>query len=367
MSRNTLPYYLGFSYCFGIGPMTFKALKSHFKIIKKAYQSNKKELEAVLGIRLTEKFLEFRRRFDPVKELERLKKNHITVLAIDDENYPQSLKDISDRPICIYLKGSTSVFSRKKNMSSPFFAIVGTRKPTTYGIQVARKFAYELTASGFVIVSGMAYGIDTIAHQSCLEAGGKTIAVLGCGVDIVYPPSNKLLYEKIIRSGGTIISEFPPGQFVLKGFFVARNRIISALSSGVMVIEGTINSGSLITARYAAEQGKEVFAPPNPITSNMSAAPNLLLKEGAKLVTSIDDILEEFNMKITPRKKEDIKKNLSEIGKLIFDILQKNPQTVDDLAIELSKTVPEVLNAISVMEIEGVIEKNQENKYQIRI
>jgi DNA processing protein len=363
MQKKDLPYYLGFSHFLGIGPIKFSLLKKHFSTCKKAYLARKKELIEIIGVSLTEKFIRFRNEFNPIKKLEEINKKGITILTVDGKDYPESVKNISDPPICLYLKGSIG----SKNMSSPFFAIVGTRNPTTYGIQVAHKFAYELAASGFVIVSGMAYGIDTIVHQSCLEAGGKTIAVLGCGVDIIYPPSNKLLYEKIIRSGGAIISEFPPGQFVLKGFFVARNRIISALSSGVMIIEGTINSGSLITARYAAEQGKEVFAPPNPITSNMSAAPNLLLKEGAKLVTTVEDILEEFNMKITPRKKEDIKKNLSKIGKLIFDILQKNSQTIDDLAIGLNKTVPEVLNAISVMEIEGVIEKNQENKYQIRI
>ncbi len=248
-----------------------------------------------------------------------------------------------------------------------FFAIVGTRKPTSYGIQVARKFAYELTEAGFVIISGMAMGIDTVAHQAALDAGGKTIAVLGCGVNIIYPVSNRGLYENIIKTGGAVLSEFPPNQTVLKGLFISRNRIISGLSRGVLIAEGLKDSGALITARCAGEQGKEVFAPPSPITSDMSQAPNFLLKQGAKLVTSIEDIMEEFDMKITPRKKEDIRKNLTEIGKLIFDILSKNPQTVDDLAIGLSKTVPEILNAISVMEIEGIVEKNQEKKYQIKL
>ncbi len=405
MKKDDLIYYLGFSYCLGIGPMAFAALKVHPKGVSGAYEASAKELAPMIGQRLTEKFLEFRSKFDPVKELERLRKDGILVLAVDDEDYPESLKNISDPPICLYIKGSVDLFANKvrlqnflspvgtlpagsgesqvaknfiasparlsqKQKSSPppiFFAIVGTRKPTSYGIQVARKFAYELTEAGFIIVSGMAMGIDTVAHQAALDAGGKTIAVLGCGVNIVYPAINYRLYQNIIKTGGAVISEFPPNQTVLKGLFISRNRIISGLSRGVLIAEGLKDSGALITARFAGEQGKEVFAPPAPITSDMSQAPNFLLKQGAKLVTSIEDILEEFNMKITPRKREDIREKLMETEKLIFDILQKNPQTIDDLAIRLSKTIPEVLNAISVMEIEGVVEKNQEHKYQIRI
>lgn len=371
MKKNDLIYYLGFSYCLGIGPMTFQALKVHPKGVRGAYEASAKELAPMIGQRLTEKFLEFRRRFDPVKELERLNKNEIRVLAVDDENYPQSLKNISDSPICIYVKGDVNLFKARHqkffNGKQIFFAIVGTRKPTSYGQQVARKFAYELSEAGFVIVSGMAMGIDTVAHQAAIDAGGKTIAVLGCGVNIIYPANNRGLYEKIIKTGGAVISEFPPDQTVLKGLFISRNRIISGLSRGVLIAEGGEYSGALITAKCAGIQGKDVFAVPSSINSNMSRAPNLLIKQGAKLVTSIEDIMEEFDMKITPRKKEDIRKNLNEIGKLIFDILSKNPQTVDDLAVDLSKAVPEVLNAISIMEIDGIVEKNQEHKYQIKL
>ncbi|MDO9028364.1 MAG: DNA-processing protein DprA, partial [Candidatus Roizmanbacteria bacterium] len=342
MKKDDLIYYLGFSYCLGIGPMTFAALKVHPKGVSGAYEASAKELAPMIGQRLTEKFLEFRRKFDPVKELERLRKDGIMVLSVDDEDYPESLKNISDPPICLYVKGSVDLFKARhrkffdgkqktlpagrqgaKNLVSSlsiqndentpiFFAIVGTRKPTSYGIQVARKFAYELSKAGFVIVSGMAMGIDTVAHQAALDAGGKTIAVLGCGVNIVYPAVNYRLYENIIKTGGAVISEFPPDQTVLKGLFISRNRIISGLSCGVLIAEGLKDSGALITARFAGEQGKEVFAPPSPITSEMSTAPNFLLKQGAKLVTSIEDILEEFDMKITPRKKEDIRKNLNE-------------------------------------------------------
>lgn len=341
--------------------MKFLSLKKHFHTIKKAYLSNQKELEAVIGYKLAERFIEFRREFDPKKELEKLNKNGISVLAVDDEDYPESLKNISDPPICLYVKGHLTP------LTPIFFAIVGTRKPTSYGRQIAYKFARELTEAGFVIVSGMAMGIDTVAHQSALDAGGKTIAVLGCGVNIIYPAINYHLYHNIIKTGGAVVSEFPPSQTVIKGLFISRNRIISGLSKGVLIAEGGEYSGSLITAKYAGIQGKEVFAVPSPINSEMSEAPNLLIKQGAKLVTSVEDIYEEMNIKITPRKKEDIRKNLNGNEKLIFDILQINPQTVDDLAIGLGKSVSAVLNTISVLEIEGVVEKNLEKKYQIRI
>jgi DNA processing protein len=359
--------------------MKFQSLKKYFHTVERAYLSNQKQLESVLGSRLAERFVEFRRKFDPKKELEKLNKNGISVLAVDDEDYPESLKNISDPPICIYLKSSTPKFFSGKpqtaknllsslpNKDRTFFAIVGTRKPTSYGRQIAYKFARELTEAGFIIVSGMAMGIDTIAHQSALDAGGRTIAVLGCGVNIIYPAINYQLYHNIIKTGGAVVSEFPPSQTVIKGLFISRNRIISGLSKGVLIAEGGEYSGSLITAKYAGIQGKEVFAVPSPINSEMSEAPNLLIKQGAKLVTSVEDIYEELNIEITPRKKEDIRKNLNENQKLIFDILQINSQTVDDLAIGLGKSVSEVLNTISVLEIEGIIEKNQEHKYQIKI
>ena len=383
MKKDDLIYYLGFSYCLGIGPMKFQALKSHPRSVQGAYEGSIKELALLIGQNLAEKFIEFRRKFDPKKELEKLEKDGITVLAVDDEAYPESLKNISDPPICIYLKSSTTKFFSgkpqtaknllpslyiKSDENAPtFFAIVGTRKPTSYGIQVARKFAYELAKEGFVIVSGMAMGIDTIAHQASLDAGGKTIAVLGCGVNIIYPSSNFHLYHNIIKSGGAVISEFPPNQTVLKGLFISRNRIISGLSRGVLIAEGGEHSGALITAKYAGIQGKDVFAVPSPINSEMAPAPNLLIKQGAKMVTTVEDIYSEFDMKITPRKSEDIREKLSETERLIFDILQKNPSTVDEMAIGLGMAVSQVLNIISVMEINGVIEKNQEKKYQVKI
>ncbi len=359
-----LCYHLAFSHFLGIGPVKFNALKNHFGSAKKAYLADKNDLEEVIGVHLTEKFLDFRSKFDPDKKLEELKRKEIRVLCWDDKNYPQSLKNISDPPICLYIKGDMKILTGSVS-NSIIFAIVGTRQPTSYGLQVAKKFSYELAALGFSIVSGMAYGIDTIAHRACLDAEGKTIVVLGCGVDVVYPAANVYLYQQILQRGGAIVSEFPPGQFVLKGLFIARNRIISGLSKGVMIVEGLKDSGSLITARYAAEQGKDVFAPPSPITSIMAAAPNMLLKQGARLVTSVEDILEEFDMKITPKRKEDFLEKLAPDEKCVFSLLAEKPHSADEIALTLNKTANEILNILSLMEIKGLIEKNKENHYQL--
>ncbi len=361
-------YYIGFSHFYGIGPIRFSLLKKHFKTVKQAYLAKKDELVELIGDNLTEKFIKFRQSFDLEKKYQEIKKKNIIVLTVDDENYPQDLKNIPDPPICIYVKALPSSIIFDKNFSDYLrIAIVGTREPTNYGAQIARKFSYELAKAGFIIISGLAYGIDTIVHQSCLEARGQTIAVLGCGVDVVYPAANRGLYEKIIEKNGVIISEFPPGQTVLKGLFISRNRIISALSKGVMVVEGGEDSGSLITARYAAEQGKDVFAPPSPITSKMSAAPNILLKQGAKLVTSVEDIFEEFNLKITPKKEDEVKNKLTYFEKQIFEALKEKPLSIDDLVLKLQRPITEILNYLSMMEIKNIIKKNQENLYELII
>lgn len=212
-------------------------------------------------------------------------------LALDDPRYPRMLREIPDPPAVLYVQAT--------DLSLPLartIAVVGTRRVTPYGEAVTRRLTRGLVEAGFTIVSGMALGVDAIAHQTALECGGATITVLGSGIDIIYPASNARLYRTISQARGcAILSEFPPGVGPAKEQFPHRNRIISGLSLGVVVIEGTDRSGSLITARYAAEQGREVFAVPGPITSLYSKGPAKLIKQGAKLVESVEDILDEFN------------------------------------------------------------------------
>jgi len=360
-----LLYYLSFSYFMGIGPIKLKALINYFGDIKTAYRAKKENINKVIGEKLTDKFIDFRRGFNPIKKLEELKRKNITVIYQAHPKYPQPLKNIEDPPICLYTKGNINKFNFDQPNGEKFLAIVGTRNPTAYGEQVARMFASELAKIGVVIVSGMAIGIDSIAHFAAIRNQGKTIAVLGCGVEIVYPAINRGLYNQIIKDNGWVISEFPPDQMVVKGLFIARNRIISGLSAGVLVIEGSKDSGTLITVRHAASQGKEVFAPPAPITSKMSEAPNILLKQGAKLVTNINDILDELRWKIMPQKQKKIEEELNEKERKIYKLIFDKPKLADEIANEIKKPISEVLNLLSLLEIKGIVEKNNKGRYEI--
>ncbi len=354
--KNT-HYFLGFSHIFGIGPVKFDALLKYFGDIRTAYDASFEELSPVVGVNLAGKFVKFRNVFDAEKKIEEISKKNIQIITQEDRQYPRQLKNIPDPPICLYVKGNLNLIDFDTDL---FFGIVGTRKPTSYGRQVTRKFSSELAGAGFVIVSGMAMGIDATAHQAALEENGKTIAVLGCGVDIVYPAVNANVYHRIVDNGGLVISEFPPGQMVQKGLFIARNRLISGLSMGILVVEGAKDSGSLITARYAANQGKEVFAPPVPLTSEMSEAPSLLLKQGAKLVTSIDDILEEFHIKKT---RKDVQA-LTDEERGIVKILQKESLSIDDLLEKIDFDMREAMFLLTELEIKGIVKKNISGQYE---
>jgi len=357
-----LSYYLSFSHFLGVGPVRFRTLLDRFGNAKHAYEASYKDIRECVGDNFSRKFIEFRNRFDPVKKIEELKAKGIHVIVQTDVAYPSLLKNISDPPICIYAKGNLKCDSPDKALP---IGVVGTRRPTAYGQFIADYFSSQLVSAGCVIVSGMAIGIDGIAHRAALREGGQTIAVLGCGVDIVYPRFHAALYDQIIRKGGLIISEFPPGQTVRKGLFVARNRIISGLSKGILVVEGTKDSGSLITAKFAAEQGRDVFAPPVPLNSEMSQAPNILLKQGAKFVTDPNDILEEYNLKAVAKKNVHILSSLSAAQALAYKELLQQALFADELALKCMVPIQEILSLLSGMEIQGIIKRNSEGKYEI--
>lgn len=347
----------------GIGPMRFNALLNQFGNVERAYKADKKELRELFGGVTIENFIQFRSEFNPQEKLKEFKQKKITVLTREDKRFPRQLKEISDPPICLYVKGDIKRFDFAKDH---FISVVGTRKPTSYGQQITRKLVAGLADAGFVIVSGMAMGIDTIAHQTALDWQTKTIAILGCGVDIIYPPINQKLYMKIVNGGGVVISEFPPGMTSLRGLFIARNRLISGLATGVLVVEGGEDSGALVTAKHAAEQGKEVFAPPAPITSDMSAAPNILLKQGAKVVTTVEDIFQEMNLQIFPKRQQEILADLDDEEKKIMELLQREPYLSDQLVAETKLSINLILRKLSQLELKGKVEKNNEGKYQIR-
>lgn len=284
------------------------------------------------------------------KQLDQLKKLEIDILSYWDDNYPESLKKIYDPPAFLFIKGS---ILPQDNLS---LGIVGSRVPSHYGKSVTEQFSKELSEMKFTIISGMARGIDTIAHKAALKSGGRTIAVLGSGIDNVYPPENNKLLEQIAENGA-VISEYPLGTYPDGGNFPKRNRIISGLSLGVLITEAGAKSGALITAFQALEQNREVFAVPGPINSGKSAGSNQLIKEGAKLVQGVQDIIRELENQIefsikAPEKKQP---NLKGLDKIIFNFLQDEPQHVDNLAMKAKKSVPEVLTVLLTLELLGVV------------
>jgi len=224
---------------------------------------------------------------DAIREAEQARQQGLSLISIDDSRYPALLKEIFDPPLLLYAQGEISL------LGAASVGIVGTRRPTAYGRAMATRLAGDLAVRGLVIVSGLARGIDSVAHQGCLDAGGKTMAVLGCGIDVVYPAENKKLSAAIAEKG-LIISEFPLGSFPAPQNFPIRNRIISGISLGVVVVEAAQYSGSLITARLAMEQNREVFAVPGSLTNQYSWGPHVLIKQGAKLVQDWQDVVEEL-------------------------------------------------------------------------
>ncbi len=249
-------------------------------------------------------------------------------------------------------------------------AVVGTRKITPYGKMATEKIVTSLVRYGFTIVSGMAYGVDAVAHKTAMSCGGKTVAVLGCGVDIIAPPSNRDIYEEIISGRGAVVSEMPLSLRPGKGLFPARNRIISGMSLGVVVVEGAQDSGSLITARCASEQGRDVFAVPGPITSPYSRATASLIKNGAKLVESAEDIIDEFGMDKLPKPTASLETVLSKtknvIEQKIIRVIFGRSMTPDQIVRELESEVKIICPALTMLELNGVVDKLSDGQYVLR-
>jgi DNA processing protein len=280
--------------------------------------------------------------------------------------YPILLEEIVDAPLILYARG------RLENLNIPCLAVVGSRRPTVYGLQMAQGIASDLGSRGICIVSGMARGIDGAAHRGCMKSGGTTIAVLGCGIDVVYPPEHRQLKEQI-TGGGLVVSEFPPGTAPNPHNFPIRNRIISGLSEGSLVVEASEKSGSLITARLALEQNREVFAVPGNITSPTSYGPNYLIKQGAKLVQSWKDVVEEMPVKLRENifSHEETKQKplpgadlISDEEKKLLFILKLDETThFDKLYHESSLNIPELSERLLKMEMEGWIRRLPGNMY----
>jgi DNA processing protein len=296
--------------------------------------------------KVIDSFLESKKKLDSEKDLESLKSKGIKVITLFDENYPERLSQIYDPPIVLYYKGQ---IPDTKNA----IAIVGTRKITGYGRMVTEKFAGSLADSGIVIVSGLARGVDTVAHQSAVNVKGQTIAVLGGGLLKLFPAENTRLAEEIADGCGAVISEFSPTQPSTPGNFPARNRIIAGLSQAVLVTEAAEDSGSLITARVALEENRDVYAIPGPITSDVSMGTAKLLQDGAKLITSPEEILMDFGG--SPKKTQQIMQNLDSDEKQLVDSLTKESKHIDELCREFSLNPAQMSSRLIKMEIKGIV------------
>ena len=265
--------------------------------------------------------------------------NYNTIIP-DKHKFLQGLQDIAKVPEILYLRG------KLPNERTPAVAIVGTRKPTAYGKDVTYRFAYNLAQKGVVIISGLAFGVDSIAHRAALDAGGITIAVLGNGIDSVYPRSHEKIAEEIIVKGGAIISEYAPATITYQSNFLARNRIVSALSDAIIVTEAAARSGSLATVNHGLEQGKDVFAVPGNITSPMSAGCNEIIKQGAMPLTYVNQVLELFSLNNAPTKDE---------KSIIVKLIKKGIRDSDTLLQKSGLETSEFLQQLSLLEIQGSI------------
>ncbi len=284
----------------------------------------------------------------------RLNSLNIDIITVLDENYPERLKYIYDKPVVLYTKGNYSI---EDNLA---IAIVGSRKATAYGKWACEKFTKELVNLGVTIVSGLAMGIDSVAHKAAIEAGGRTIGILGNGIDVVYPKNNFSLYNEVAKNG-VVFTEFPLGTQPFNYNFPQRNRIISGLSIGVIVIEAKEKSGSLITAHLALDQGKEVFALPGNINSIYSGGTNRLIKDGARPLLDIDDIIEEIyelQINMDKKKRESIDYlSLSDTEVSIIKIIEEGPAHCDTIAMRTGIEISNVMSILTILELKGLIKE----------
>lgn len=351
---NTIP---------GIGPATLRRLKGRFGSFEKIWKTPDHALEeGSVGEETYRAIIWKRSSISPDREMEKLVRDGISLVVEDDELYPLLLREIPQSPIALYIRGAPERLRDEVKLG-----VVGSRKPTQYGLEATESLVRDLTISNSTIVSGLALGIDARAHESTIDNGGKTIAVLGSGIDqnSIYPPEHKGLARRIVESGGLLISEYAPGTPALREHFPQRNRILSGLSRGVVIVEAREKSGALITARMALEQNRDVFAVPGSLFSHASFGPHKLIREGAILITSASDILEELGIPLMPQKKfaEENEASLDEPTNLVLTLLNE-PATVDLIKEKSGLETPVIIATLSMLELKGLVRNMGQGAYQ---
>lgn len=365
MQKSTDPvlFWLGLSRIPGVGRITFRKLIAEFGAPEQALSASRDRLRRIAGIsdRVIDTITAFPWRGYAEEELGRAENAGVSIVTLEDPAYPEALRNTPDPPLFLYVKGA---LPREETMA---VAIVGTRKPTHYGLTVAHRIAGDLSAHGCLIVSGMARGIDTQAHKGALDAQGGTIAVLGCGIDVPYPPENRELMEQISLTGA-VVTENPFGTLPEAGYFPARNRIISGLCRGTVIIEAAEDSGSLITAKYTLEQGRKLFAVPGNIGSPTSRGGNSLIKQGAFLVENAADILSVLGTVPTAAQHKKTPRPLPALSRdeeNVYQCMTSEPKHVDAIMNECRTTAGKLSGVLTTLELKGLA-KQLPGKYYVR-
>lgn len=343
-----LRYWLGFNCVRGIGPARLRGLIDYFGDLQPAWHGTAEDLrDAGLDRRSIQNLLTARQQLDLDQLLQQLARSGAKALTWQDDTYPAQLRTVYDPPPVLFVRGTLTAGDHWA------VALVGTRKPTAYGREVARQLAGELTRHGITIVSGLARGIDAEVHRAALDAGGRTLAVLGSGVDVIYPYEHRRLAMEIVQAGA-LLADYPLGTQPEANNFPPRNRIISGLSLGVVVIEAGQTSGALITAQFAVEQGREVFAVPGSILSRSSDGPNRLLREGARIVLSIDDILQELNLtQVAHQAEARALLPADETEALLIRQLSSEPRHIDEVGQATTLPIALVSSTLTILELKG--------------
>lgn len=343
---------VAFSHVTGIGPARMTALERAFENLEEAWRADRTQLkEAGLDSRTIEELETARVTFDPIETYQNMLDAGILALTPEDERFPRRLREIPDPPPLLYVRGE---LQERDEWS---LAVVGTRRPTAYGRQVTSTLTAELADAGLTIVSGLARGVDGIAHETALERGGRTVAVVACGLDRVYPPEHKRLAAQILETGGALLSEYPLGTRPDARFFPRRNRIIAGVSLGTLVTEAGEKSGTWHTVTSALDQGREVFAVPGPITSEQSSGANHVIQRGlGKLVTCAQDVLDELNVGPIERQAE-LAERLPEdpVEAMLLQHIGSEPIHVDELSRLIQQPVHETAAALATLELKGFI------------
>lgn len=333
-----------------IGPVRLGRLRDRFGTLELAWRAEERDLLGVLDERTCRAVLMARSTIDPARELDRIAETGAHVVTVLDDDYPRILREIPGPPPVVYFRGSLPA------QDEPTVAMVGTRRSTSYGREATIRIAGDLAAAGVTIVSGLARGIDGFAHQAALEAGGRTIAVMASGVDIIYPPEHRQLANRIVESGA-LLSDYPPGTKPDAPNFPARNRIISGLSLATIVVEAPARSGALITVGFAADQGRDVYAVPGSILSNASEGTNKLLRQGATPLTCAADLLDD--LKLSPARPMDEPAQtafpMTDDERAIYALVTSEPQHIDELAYSAGVTISQASALMTMLELKGLV------------